>query len=351
MSRTIDLGQCLLYASDSLLQLQFSAVAHFIHPSNRESIELPIDAFQWLDQASIWITEAPELEIRLSLSVHTWLKLASSPLLCSLSDMLCNSKVPHTYVYGRLSLTLMPPQIWSDLGFAIVLKGYGDDQITFGLCRIPTTSNLTKGRALPSVLRNPPDAHVPPGVPTISLAAINIYAEYQYPQGEQNTHKPMHFHIGHMSQPQWLFSSAECYYPTHLKNSEMVAFSSSPHKPGTFSFRDSTLLPDLGMGLPSLQHNSTDNSFGAMLRLIDFGLRKLIVSSGARDRQIRVNDNDSLLSLSDLAPAIFNPRYREVSLNLYHMGDSFISSPYAGSISKSSIDPYHLQVCGIYACK
>ncbi|KAJ6108071.1 hypothetical protein N7523_009394 [Penicillium sp. IBT 18751x] len=351
MSRTIDLGQCLLYASDSLLQLQFSAVAHFIHSSNREFIELPIDAFQGLDQTSFWITEAPELEIRLSLGVHTCLKLAFSGVLSSLSEMLCNSKVPYTYIFGRLSLTLMPPQIWSDLGFAIVLKRHGDNQITFGLCRIPTTSNLTKGRTLPNMLRNPPDAHVPPGVPTISLTAINIYADYQYSQGGQNAHKPMHFHIRHMSQPQWLLSSAGCYYPTHLGDSEMVAFSSSPPKPRISSFRDSTLLPDLEMGLPSLQCNSTDNSFGAMLRLIDFGLRRLIISSGARDRQIRVDDNNSLLSLSDLAPAIFNPRYREVSLNLYHMGDSLISSPYAGSTSKSSIDSYHLQICGIYDYK
>ena len=251
-------------------------------------------------------------------------------------------------------------QVWSDLGFAIVLKEHSDNQntdairahcITFGLCRIPTASNLTKGRALPNVLRNPPDAHVPPGVPTSSLAAINIYAEYEYPHGEQNPYQPIHSHVEHIGRLQWLFSSAECNYPMYLENSEVAVYSLSPHEPGTSSVRDNTLLPDQGVGSPSSQHDSTDSLPVDMLRLIDLGLRKLIISSTARDGQIKVDDDNTLVSLSDLAPAVFNPNYREVSLTFYHMRKSEILSPYSGNTSKGSINPDHLQSYGIYACK
>ncbi|KAJ5304793.1 Asparagine synthase glutamine-hydrolyzing [Penicillium atrosanguineum] len=302
MSRTVDLGRCLFYASDSPLQLQLSAIAHFIHSSKIMSIELPVNALQWPDQPSIWIAEAPELEIRLSIGMHTCLELATSALICNLSEMLCNSKV------------------WSDLGFAIVLKGHGDNTntdlirahyITFGLCRIPITSNITKGRALPVVLLNPPDPHVPPCVPTISLATIDIYAEYKYPQGKQNIHRRTHPHVEHMSQLEWLFPSAECYYPMHPEKFEEAACSLSSREPGKAFVRQNTLFPNDGVRSPSPQHESIDNLAEAMLRLIDFGLRKLIISSTARDRQIKLGDKNTLVSLSDLAPAVFNPDYRE----------------------------------------
>ncbi|KAJ5133923.1 hypothetical protein N7526_005288 [Penicillium atrosanguineum] len=302
MSRTVDLGRCLFYASDSPLQLQLSAIAHFIHSSKIMSIELPVNALQWPDQPSIWIAEAPELEIRLSIGMHTCLELATSALICNLSEMLCNSKV------------------WSDLGFAIVLKGHGDNTntdlirahyITFGLCRIPITSNITKGRALPVVLLNPPDPHVPPCVPTISLATIDIYAEYKYPQGKQNIHRRTHPHVEHMSQLEWLFPSAECYYPMHPEKFEEAACSLSSREPGKAFVRQNTLFPNDGVRSPSPQHESIDNLSEAMLRLIDFGLRKLIISSTARDRQIKLGDKNTLVSLSDLAPAVFNPDYRE----------------------------------------
>jgi hypothetical protein len=54
-----------------------------------------------------------------------------------------------------------------------------------------------------------------------------------------------------------------------------------------------------------------------MLRLIDIGLRKLIISPTARDRQIKVAGEDTLKCLSDLVPAVFNPGYREVKLNFH----------------------------------
>lgn len=344
------MGQCLFYACDSRLQLRFSAIAHFTHSSSSGTIGLPTDALKRPDQPSIWITEAPELEIRLSIGVHICLELATSALICSLSEMLRHSKVLHKYSLGKLLLTLIPAQVWSDLGFAIVLKGHGDNQntdairahcITFGLCRIPTTSKLTKGRALPNVLRNPPDAHVPPGVPSISLSAINIYAEYEYPQGEQSSYKPIHSHVEHMSQLQWLFPSAECYYPRYLENSEVAAYSLSPREPRIYSVKDNTLLPDHEVRPPSSQYDPTDNLFMDMLRLIDLALRKLIISSTARDGQIKIDDDNTLVSLSDLAPAVFNPKYREVSFTIYRMRESEISSPCSGHPSKSSINPDH----------
>jgi hypothetical protein len=225
-------------------------------------------------------------------------------------------------------LTLTPSQVWSDLGFSIVLKRHDDTTnthssrfhyIKFGLCRDPKTFNLARGRALPDVLRNPPDAHAPPDVPVIFLAAIDVYAEYEYTRWEQDGFNPIYHHRRQTSQIQWMFQNTECHWSMHMNSVEVAGYPLAPPEHETSPERRNTLFPNHGMDQSSSQYESNDNLSEAMLRLVDFGLRRLVVSPRARDRQIKIVGEDTLQSLTDLAPAVFSSGYREVSLIFHPM--------------------------------
>jgi hypothetical protein len=93
MSYPVDLGRCLYHATESQLQLHFSAIAHFTRSDSSQDLEIPTDFRQWPKQPSIWITEAPELEIRFSIGVHSPLELATSTFICDLARNMCHSRV------------------------------------------------------------------------------------------------------------------------------------------------------------------------------------------------------------------------------------------------------------------
>jgi hypothetical protein len=328
MSYPVDLGRCLYHATDSQLQLHFSPIAHFTRSNSSQHLEIPTDTRLWPKQPSIWITEAPELEIRLSISVHSCLELVTATFIGDLAENICHSKVRISIHGSFLSLALTPSQVWSDLGFNIAFKRHDDTKdtdssrvhyIKFGLCRDTKATNSARGRPIPNVLRNPPNAHAPPDVPAISLAAIDVCAEYGYPHRGQNGCSPTYQHRRQTSQLEWIFPRTECRWPMHMDSFEVAGFPLAPHEHGTSSVRQNTFFPSHGMGSPSSQYDSNDNSSEVMLRLIDFGLRKLIVSPKARDRQIKIVGEDTLKSLSDLAPAVFSQGYREVSLIFYPM--------------------------------
>ncbi|KAJ5191034.1 uncharacterized protein N7498_010019 [Penicillium cinerascens] len=302
MSQSVNLGRCVYHATDSHLELEFSAIALFTKSNGHPSNSLPVNFLQWTDHLSVWIKEAPELEIRLSIVMRSGLKLAASGFISDLAEKICNSKV------------------WSNLGFTIILKTRGSDKhtdnciahcFTFGLCRATRRLNPTKGRALPDVLRHPPDAHAPPDVPTISLASIDVYAEYTFPHPKENTCRTIQYNVGPLNQLQLPFPFAGCYYPVNAKTFEVAAISLSPVKAAMPSAKHYTFLENHALGQLLPPHVPLDCTSEVMLRLMDLGLRKLIISPTTKDRQIKVVGENTLKSLSNLAPAVFNPGYRE----------------------------------------
>lgn len=92
MAQQVDLGQCLLRASNSRLQLQFAATAHFSNLPSQGGC-LPVKVSQWQDLPSLWVTEAPELYIRLFIRATHGLEHAVSALVAELREKLCSSPV------------------------------------------------------------------------------------------------------------------------------------------------------------------------------------------------------------------------------------------------------------------
>lgn len=67
--------------------------------------------------------------------------------------------------------------------------------------------------------------------------------------------------------------------------------------------------------IPQEHDGSTDNSdLSATYQLLDKSLRRLVLAGPLRAHPTESTQSDSLERMSDLAPAIFNPVYRQVSL-------------------------------------
>lgn len=93
MTYKVDLGQCLCSAPGAHLQLHFSAVAHFTQSNYINRPEWPIQSGQWPNPQAIWVTEAPELELRLFVGIDLRLQVVGATFVANLGDKLCNSSV------------------------------------------------------------------------------------------------------------------------------------------------------------------------------------------------------------------------------------------------------------------
>lgn len=93
MTQPIDLGHSLFQTAGSLLQLQFSATANFTQAATGSNSRSKVSFNHWKDLQTLWITEAPELELRIFVSGDPVVETAVSPFVASVEEGLCNSKV------------------------------------------------------------------------------------------------------------------------------------------------------------------------------------------------------------------------------------------------------------------
>lgn len=97
MSHNVNLGQASFRTEDSPLQLQFKAIGHFKLPINNsmqlsegENIQLP-------QLISAWVSEAPELELRLHVNIALCLEWSLSRFISSLGERMCDSMVSNSH--------------------------------------------------------------------------------------------------------------------------------------------------------------------------------------------------------------------------------------------------------------
>ncbi|KAJ5176305.1 uncharacterized protein N7482_002182 [Penicillium canariense] len=307
MTQQIDLGQSLFQNTESPLQLQFSAMANFTQSSTQMDSRPSISIRHWKDLQSLWVTEAPELLLRLLVTVCPTLDIARSTFIASLEADFCKSGV------------------WRELGFDIILKSHhtpdiretpGTDSLTFGLCRKATTPVSAKNKNVPPILRSPPEAHPPSDVLTSCLASIDIHLEYANQDTTQQVEvqftEELRYTPGtkYELQPELCFAS--CNYPTAAIS--VTAFAVPTIEELLLPFdqpseinADNGLFPEKSIR----QMKPAGHLSLQFLNLFDFGLQKMIISAATRNPQIKVIGKDNLQSLAKLAPAIFNPDYRE----------------------------------------
>ncbi|KAJ5368288.1 uncharacterized protein N7496_008048 [Penicillium cataractarum] len=306
MTRPIDLGHALLQATGSLLQLRFSATANFTQVAIGASSSSSIKFSHWEDLKALWITEAPELKLRIFVVVDPATEAAGPTFAATLEEELCNSKV------------------WTDLGFDIIHKNHtkveistapGTHRLEFGLCRRDSLLAPVDTGRLPPILQNPPEAHVPSDVPTACLASIDLHLQYAYCNGVQQEAQIVetlrHKHEDETGLP-YEFTSMQF---THSTGKFAVAsFVLSTMEDSALSFDRpfnvgrSTYIEPAGQ---KTIMETIEQIYLQFLELFDFGLQKLILPGLIRNHHIKVVGKNKLQNLSVLAPAVFNPEYRE----------------------------------------
>lgn len=186
--------------------------------------------------------------------------------------------------------------------------------LTFGLYREHKQA-AAPGRPLPAAMKNPPDAHAPMGTTTVTLAAIDI--SLQYGMAEEMCHQQV-FQVAPLKEPLNQAWYTPCHYPTgarepadtniYLDNKDVGCFLTGHF--GLFS-------PDAGPYSISGYEDaggSQPSSLQSMFHLLESALQRLIFSTGTKYPHVKIVGENRLQSLSKLAPAVFSPGYREVSL-------------------------------------
>lgn len=219
-------------------------------------------------------------------------------------------------------------QVWTDLGFDIILKSRpksgdsfasGTHCLAFGLCRRSTSNVYTNSKSIPPILRNPPEARTPSNIQRVCLASIDLqlrYTSYDAPQelgtqaSEALDYKPEYENEG----PNGSYSMQY----THSAGKIAVAAFALPNMEDLLLPFDQPFNVDESRNVdPMRQKTKLEDLSIQFLDLFDFGLQKLILSGSTRNHHIKVVGRNRLRNLSLLAPAIFNPEYREVSVSVY----------------------------------
>ncbi|KAJ5614340.1 hypothetical protein N7528_007994 [Penicillium herquei] len=286
MRQRFELGQCLLHDTTSQIQLQFAAAATLSRPQDSNFKDSPIS--YWPDPLSTWIKEAPEIEMSLSLSFGSEITFISSHFVEDFHQRLCNSLV------------------WSELGFTITCKGHNISTkpnfseeifLILGLVRNISKPVIEKTRNLPAMLQNLPDIPPPQAMPVISLATIEIFIECNYSTRTEESYHESDLLFGYEEPP----SSLQDGLPSQASYIDPMAALGSN---SLVYFQE----PGTNHDMPH-QHD-TDQFSDSLLDLMDFGLQKLIVSPSFKTSHIQTH-GDNLRNLRELAPAVFNPKYRE----------------------------------------
>ncbi|KAJ5608246.1 hypothetical protein N7537_004865 [Penicillium hordei] len=288
MAQKLDLGHSTLRIRDSKLQLHLAASAHFTQPPSHGTLQIPIDLSELSNFESLWITESPELELRFFVGGN-W-----------------DGNKIRVFV-SRLGSKLCDMEIWSDMGFSVELKTgarycidtSGFHCLEFGLRRECRVRNHTTGRTLPSSMTNPPDACPHPGLPVATLASIDVRLEYRFHAKDiSQSQDYSNIGIGLLGQEPSVGTSSQ-----GLDRITEAAMQHSTH--------DEDSSRALGPQTACISGDGSDPSWEELFQLLDLGIRRLVISNSIKDRAIRVSQQDTIKSLADISPAVFNPAYRD----------------------------------------
>ncbi|KGO68481.1 hypothetical protein PITC_071060 [Penicillium italicum] len=286
MAQTLDLGRYTLRIRDSKLQLHLASSAHFIQPPSHETPKIPVDLAQSSNLESVWITEAPELELRFFVGGN-WDRDKVAVFVSKLSSKLCDM------------------EIWSDLGFSVELKtggcGHGIDTsglncLELALHRECRVRNNTTGRTLPSSMTKPPDACPPSGVPVATLASIDIQVEYRFQAKDiPRARDCSKLEIDLLGQEQSV--------GVGFQGLARMAKAATLHGEGSSETLESQTA--------CISGDKSEPSCEELFRLFDIGIQRLVISNSIKDPTIRVSQQDTIKSFADISPAVFDLGYRD----------------------------------------
>ncbi|KAJ5812237.1 hypothetical protein N7474_008538 [Penicillium riverlandense] len=311
MTHKVDLGRSLFCTIDSRLRLHLAASAQFRLPPTHRRSDIPFDMSQWLASEDVWVLPGPQLEFSCRISADPVLEGAISGLSSLLRDKLCRSK------------------IWPSLGYTAMLKDCTsvtnldmsrDQCLVFGLCKQDEASPLRKRWTLPDAIQNPVDVYPPTGVRTVFLTSVDIVLDYSY-CAEHSPRQEWQYTFAAGGQPQLysLIPAPSFQYRYHPDTNSPF----EPQRPSISGYIMESPLSSQSSHSSFSQTSrcprtdyTTIRISQELLRLFDFGLQRLILSGSIKDPQVLMPGQETLHTLSDIAPAVFSRGYREVSIFL-----------------------------------
>lgn len=171
----------------------------------------------------------------------------------------------------------------------------GEQYLVLGLYREMTGPYPTKKRSLPAALQNLPDAHPPPEVPIVTLAAIEVSLECGYLFHPDKQSQKLSITVDTETEPR---------YSTQF-------FASCPDLLIDLTLDSSVGFTGFAESDSIRKEDKVDQASQSLLALVDFGLQELLSTTATKCSDVQVIESN-LQPLCKLAPVIFNPRYREV---------------------------------------
>ncbi|KAJ5579126.1 hypothetical protein N7450_007993 [Penicillium hetheringtonii] len=315
MSHTFDLGQSHFHTAESPLQLRLTATGRFIWPISSSIKSSRHENIQATQLFATWVTEAPEIELRLHIEIDPDQVGILSRFISSLGEKICGSKALR--------------QVWSDLGFTIVFKSCepsesGNETIPksnliFGISKEIRSGSLGRivNRRIPTVLRDSPSAH-----PPRKEKKMRYYNQLTLTYSVDNhtfwdsswVQKFAILNILVMLAPP--SPVAEIY----ISDDEISVGSKkndSDNERDFMSFNNSLSHSPIYSSLNCDQYYDADFSSSLQIhcQLFDQGLRRLVMSPPSKVLSTKIAQNNHLMKMTDLAPAVFMPQYRQVRLS------------------------------------
>lgn len=153
-------------------------------------------------------------------------------------------------------------------------------------------------------MRDPPDAHPPLDMPTLSLAAIDVCLEYGLSKtplrhGECKGDSQLHS-----------FDYVPQSYTAGVQEKSAANAFSNDNEAATF------LMDHRGPVDCTTGQEDDSKSLQAMFLLLELGLRHLTISSKSKITGIKIVGDERLKCLSKVAPVVFSLAYHEASATI-----------------------------------
>ncbi|KAL4956576.1 hypothetical protein BDW69DRAFT_79446 [Aspergillus filifer] len=295
MSCSIDLGQRLFSSSDSGLNLSLQASALILLAAESSLLNNSPQLKEILTSGDLWVTQATEL--KLNICIVSGADLHPS-FISQVGQIVCRAKM------------------WSDLGLAVAYKSCLHERtqtsptflLSFGVQKRLGYSSKARGRRIPKILRDVPDAMPPAGARTARISTIDVQLQYTHASQQHPIPHPLpeSLSIGNGTTP--VIELGGWY--TDVKDCSREATSAIEEANDLFTELDLD-------GPTDGWDDSSASDFGA---LFQSALEILVFGDIPRpNRHNKSTDDraDDFRSLSSIAPSVFKLGYSEVSSPLH----------------------------------
>ncbi|KAJ5484981.1 hypothetical protein N7539_004969 [Penicillium diatomitis] len=304
-TQLIEFGSMLIQDRISEMQLHMKVNAEFSPEFKSASLRSTAPATTRDDLQSLWITEAPELELCLIAALDPLLENIHISVSRTIEESISNTKI-----FPRLGFTISAKRSQKVESQVQAL------QLVFGLCRNTHPFKSLTSRSLPPALQDPPEAHAPHDIPCVCIKSINLNIRLLSSHQAQKLAKASSMERRHHPKetgPQDMSIQVEPESLCDIEESDVLGIGEND-VPGR-SPVENIYSPCASL---SRTHSTAqqlkafgENSIPRLQEMLEFGLWTLFLPGAHKSVNLRIQGEDRIECLSLLMPSVFNMKYRE----------------------------------------